>query len=46
VERLVHGIYSDWHNTSVRLASRIFGELQRRVTRAWDEGRGNVKMGH
>jgi hypothetical protein len=27
-ERTIHGLYCEWHNTSVRLASRIFGELQ------------------
>jgi len=43
LERFEHGIYCDWHNTGVRLASRIFGELQRRATRAWDERKG--KMG-
>ena len=37
--RTIHGIYCEWHNASLRLASRIFGELQRRVTRSWDEGR-------
>jgi hypothetical protein len=39
-ERLIHGIYCDWHNAGVRLASRIFGELQKRVTRKWDERNG------
>jgi hypothetical protein len=38
-ERLIHGIYCDWHNTGVRLAARIFGELQRKATRQWDERR-------
>ena len=38
-ERTIHGVYCDWHNASVRLASRIFGELQRRVTRSWDQER-------
>jgi len=32
-ERLIHGIYCEWYSTGVRLASRIFGELQRKVTR-------------
>jgi len=32
-EHLIHGIYCDWHNMGVRLTSRIFGELQRNVTR-------------
>jgi hypothetical protein len=36
-ERTMHGTYCDWHNTSVRLASQIFGELQRRITRSWDK---------
>jgi len=35
-ERIIHGIYCDWHNTSVRLAGRIFGELQRRAARHWN----------
>jgi hypothetical protein len=35
-ERMVKGIYCEWHNTGVRLASRIYGELQRRVTRIWE----------
>jgi hypothetical protein len=38
-ERMIHGVYCEWHNASVRLASRIFGELQRRVTRSWDKER-------
>lgn len=39
-ERLIHGIYCDWHNAGVRLASRIFGELQRKITRVWEEKNG------
>ena len=38
-ERMIHGIYCDWHNTSVQLTSRIFSELQRCVTHSWDEER-------
>jgi hypothetical protein len=39
-ERMVHGIYCDWHNASIRLASRIFGDFQRRVAKHWDERNG------
>jgi len=37
ITRLIHGIYCEWYSTGVRLASRIFGELQRKVTRIWEE---------
>ena len=36
-EKTIHGIYCDWHNASVRLASRIYGEFQRRIMRRWEE---------
>lgn len=32
-ERMIKMIYREWHNTGVRLASRIYGELQHRITR-------------
>jgi hypothetical protein len=38
-ERIIKGIYCDWHNTGVRLASRIYGEMQRRVTRTWERSK-------
>jgi hypothetical protein len=38
-ERTIHGVYCEWHNTGVRLAARIFGEFQRRITRSWDQER-------
>jgi hypothetical protein len=38
-ERIIKGIYCDWHNTGVRLASRIYGEVQRRVTRTWERNK-------
>ena len=38
-ERTIHGAYCDWHNASVRLASRIYGDFQRQVTRSWDQWR-------
>ena len=38
-ERIIKGIYCDWHNTGVRLASRIYGEMQRRVTRKWERSK-------
>ena len=38
-ERIIKGIYCDWHNTGVRLASRIYGEVQRRVTRTWERSK-------
>ena len=38
-ERTIHAIYCEWHNAGVRLASRIYGELQRRVTRSWEQER-------
>jgi hypothetical protein len=38
-ERTIHGVYYEWHKASVRLASRIFGEIQRRVTHSWDKER-------
>ena len=37
-ERIIHGIYCDWHNTRVRLAGRIFGKLQHWDTRRNQEG--------
>jgi hypothetical protein len=40
-ERIIKGVYCDWHNTGVRLASRIYGEMQRRVTRTWERSRIN-----
>lgn len=43
MERVIHAIYCEWHNASVRLAARIFGEFQRRVTRSWDEERKGGK---
>ena len=39
MERVIKGIYCDWHNTGVRLASRIYGEMQRRVTRTWERSK-------
>ena len=39
IERAIHATYCEWHNTSTRLAARIFGEFQRRVTRSWDQER-------
>ena len=45
-ERLTHGIYCEWHNASVRLASRIFGELQRRATRSWDQKRRGISLSY
>jgi hypothetical protein len=38
-EWMIHAIYCEWHNASVRLVSRIYGELQRRVTRSWEQER-------
>jgi len=36
-ERIIHGIYCDWHNMAgIPLAGRIFGELQRRAAQHWD----------
>lgn len=40
-ERIIKGIYCDWHNSGVRLASRIYGEMQRRVTRVWERNKLN-----
>ena len=41
-ERIIKGIYCDWHNTGVRLlvASRIYGELQHQVTKTWEGSKG------
>jgi len=33
----------DWHNVGVRLVSRIFSELQRNVTRQWEERKGKER---
>jgi hypothetical protein len=41
-DRVIHGASCDWHNTSVRLASRIFGELQWCVTHSWDRERKEI----
>ena len=38
-ERIIHAIYCEWHNAGVRLTSRIYGELQRCVTRSWEQER-------
>jgi len=42
-ERIIYGIYCEWHNASIRLASRIFGEIQRKAARHWDERGGEKK---
>ena len=43
-ERTIHGIYCERHNASVRLASQIFGDLQRRATRSWDQERRRISL--
>ena len=32
-ERFTHNIYGDWHMTSIRLASRIWGKVQKEMAR-------------
>ena len=43
-ERTIHGIYCEWHNASIRLASRIFGDLQRCGTHSWDQERKKISL--
>ena len=38
-ERMIHAIYCEWHNAGVRLALRIYEELQQHVTCSWDQER-------
>lgn len=35
-KRFLHGLFSLWHTTNIRLAGRIFGEAQRKATREWE----------
>ncbi|TFK37787.1 hypothetical protein BDQ12DRAFT_652399 [Crucibulum laeve] len=35
-QRFIHAIATQIHTTSIRLASRIFGEVQRIATRSWE----------
>jgi len=35
-ERFIHNIKGDWHMSSVRLASRIYGQFQKRMAKMRD----------
>ncbi|KII84505.1 hypothetical protein PLICRDRAFT_117547 [Plicaturopsis crispa FD-325 SS-3] len=41
-ERFLHNVHADWHLAAVRLASRIFGTVQREMAKraGFEEGRG------
>jgi len=49
-EWFIHNIKGDWHMSYIRLASHIYGQLQRETVRKWDvlnkKGSGWEKMGH
>jgi hypothetical protein len=44
-DRFIHNLKSDWHMSSIRLASQIFGWLQKEMARRWDTREDKSRWG-